>query len=444
MQQRRTMQSLIVRISLVSCVLVGFLGGVTPAVAQVLPPMRDPSPGSTLTTSTVTFTGGHAGQAGESHWLSVETSPHAADIFHGALGPGHTATVSGLPTSGTLYVRYWTYTPRVGWSAQARVAGWGNQAHTYTMDVGGGGGAGGNHTLRWAQRLDSTNGSTVMGEEGCNSDRFTCIFDGAAVLDNETGLVWELVPSSSARTWVDAISYCATLVQGGRKGWSLPMREQLASLVDPNNSEPALPTGHPFFNVQSASYWSATTTANFPANAWNVLFSNGLVNDSNRGSFHRVWCVRGGPSFDGNTHVAKLVEQLLTNVEKQEAARIAVLPLHDAFHQENKPLGNYLTEKLTNTLYQTGSVRVIERSQLNEVIEEAHLSLSGGFDDASVQRIGKLLGVDAVVVGSYVHLGAGFVEVNSRMVNAETGEIIGVGTVNIPSALVKPLLSLLD
>ena len=140
MQQRRTMQSLIVRISLVSCVLVGFLGGVTPAVAQVLPPMTDPSPGSTLTTSTVTFTGGHAGQAGESHWLSVETSPNAADIFHGALGPGHTATVSGLPTSGTLYVRYWTYTPRVGWGNQAQVAGWGNQAHTYTMDVGGGGG----------------------------------------------------------------------------------------------------------------------------------------------------------------------------------------------------------------------------------------------------------------------------------------------------------------
>jgi len=174
MQQRRTMQSLIVRISLVSCVLVGFLGGVTPAVAQVLPPMRDPSPGSTLTTSTVTFTGGHAGQAGESHWLSVETSPNAADIFHGALGPGHTATVSGLPTSGTLYVRYWTYTPRVGWSPQARVAGWGNQAHTYTMDVGGGGG-GGNHTLRWDKTLDATNGDA----QGCDSDRFKCVLGGA-------------------------------------------------------------------------------------------------------------------------------------------------------------------------------------------------------------------------------------------------------------------------
>jgi TolB-like protein len=138
--------------------------------------------------------------------------------------------------------------------------------------------------------------------------------------------------------------------------------------------------------------------------------------------------------------MAKLAEQLLTNVEEHGISRIAVLPLHDAFHQENKPLGNYLTEKLTIALYQIGSVRVIERSQLNQVIEEAHLSLSGRFDDDSVQRIGKLLGADAVVVGSYMHLGNGLVEVNSRIVNVETGEILGVGTVNISSAVLTPFL----
>jgi len=168
---------MILRMFLGSCLLVGLLGGVTSAIAQVLPPMRDPSPGSTLTTSTVTFTGGHAGQAGESHWLSVETSPNVADIFYGTLGTGHTATVSGLPTSGTLYVRYWTYTSVVGWGNQAQVAGWGFQSHTYTMDVGGGGGGGGdgNHTLRWDKTLDATNGDA----QGCDSNRFKCVLDGA-------------------------------------------------------------------------------------------------------------------------------------------------------------------------------------------------------------------------------------------------------------------------
>jgi hypothetical protein len=40
-------------------------------MAQVVPPIITPSPGSTLTTTTVTFTGGHASQPGEEHWLSV-------------------------------------------------------------------------------------------------------------------------------------------------------------------------------------------------------------------------------------------------------------------------------------------------------------------------------------------------------------------------------------
>ena len=41
---------------------------------------------------------------------------------------------------------------------------------------------------------------------------------------------------------------------GGTKGWRLPSVAELASLVDPANSNPALPTGHPFSNVQSPFY----------------------------------------------------------------------------------------------------------------------------------------------------------------------------------------------
>ena len=65
-----TPHDLIERIALVSCVLVGFLVSGSPSMAQVVPPIITPSPGSTLTT-TVTFTGGHASQPGEEHWLSV-------------------------------------------------------------------------------------------------------------------------------------------------------------------------------------------------------------------------------------------------------------------------------------------------------------------------------------------------------------------------------------
>lgn len=66
-----TLHDLIIRIALVSCVLVGFLVSGSPSIAHVLPPIIDPTPGSTLTSATVTFTGGHASQPGEEYWLFV-------------------------------------------------------------------------------------------------------------------------------------------------------------------------------------------------------------------------------------------------------------------------------------------------------------------------------------------------------------------------------------
>ena len=150
-------------------------------------------------------------------------------------------------------------------------------------------------TQNWDKQLDATNGDG----NGCNSDRFTCLFGDTVVRDNETGLVWDRDPDTGTRSWTGDIGHCAQREVGGRKGWSLPMREQLASLVDDDNNDPALPTDHPFLSVQSANYWSASTDATNPADAWLVNFGNGGVFDSNKFNNRPAWCVRGGQTYDG-------------------------------------------------------------------------------------------------------------------------------------------------
>jgi hypothetical protein len=133
---------------------------------------------------------------------------------------------------------------------------------------------------------------------------------GAAVMDRESGLVWEQSPSTSTFPWSrssgiaapPAAIHCNELNVGNRKGWRLPTIQELASLVDgdpANASTPRLPPGHPFGNVQSNVYWSATTAASLSNSAWVVDFTNGVVTeDGGKNGAIWVWCVRGGPGGD--------------------------------------------------------------------------------------------------------------------------------------------------
>ena len=125
-------------------------------------------------------------------------------------------------------------------------------------------------------------------------------FNNDAVRDNNTGLVWEKSPQTATATWNGARFTCINKNVGGQKGWRLPSIPDLTSLIDPSVAPPGptLPSNHPFKNVQSAGYWSATTSAEDSSDAWFVYFGIGFVdNDSKTFSGH-AWCVRGGMHAD--------------------------------------------------------------------------------------------------------------------------------------------------
>jgi len=117
-----------------------------------------------------------------------------------------------------------------------------------------------------------------------------------AVLDVETGLVWEQSPSTSQFTWPNAQSHCNLLTVGNRRGWRLPTIQELASVQDPSqSSNPILPAGHPFVGVQPVTYWSATTWAVDPTFAWDLSFAvGGNANFFVKTFSLSAWCVRGG------------------------------------------------------------------------------------------------------------------------------------------------------
>ena len=153
----------------------------------------------------------------------------------------------------------------------------------------------------WDQNLFANDGP-----DPCHSSRFTCVLatnitpEGAAVRDNETGLVWERSPLMSTHDWFQAKIQCMARTTGGRKGWRLPSVHELNGIVNPFNptSTADLPTGHPFNDVQRFSYWSATLQVGNSSVAWSVSFFDGDVDGVVQTGPLLVWCVRGAMNAD--------------------------------------------------------------------------------------------------------------------------------------------------
>jgi hypothetical protein len=100
--------------------------------------------------------------------------------------------------------------------------------------------------------------------------------------------------------WDAAIVQSFAKAIAGRKGWRLPAMEEVLSLVDPSNSNPTLPTGHPFQGIKTDDYyWSSTLgmTA-LPTYAWGYNFGNADTSNVLKSGAEYVWLVRGGFGHD--------------------------------------------------------------------------------------------------------------------------------------------------
>lgn len=167
----------------------------------------------------------------------------------------------------------------------------------------------------WSKNLPADDGDPVT---GCGSSRFECVLedvdgDGVpdAVLDKETGLVWERSPDNIlSRSWEEAVNYCHVKSVGTRHGWRLPAIEELTSLLDNiAPGESGLPIGHPFIvsfiapSLNPSRYWSNTTVALFTQTYAHELYFINQQTSLTTGlkaniSDHYAWCVRGRQVYD--------------------------------------------------------------------------------------------------------------------------------------------------
>jgi hypothetical protein len=134
--------------------------------------------------------------------------------------------------------------------------------------------------------------------------RFTDNGNGT-VTDNLTGLIWlKTANCFSLQTWANALSAANTLNSGecgltdgsAERAWRLPNVREMQSLIDYSRYNFALPSGHPFTNVENAFYWTSTALPGSSAIVWTMYLVDGGIDPVQNvpTNFYRVWPVRGG------------------------------------------------------------------------------------------------------------------------------------------------------
>jgi len=126
-----------------------------------------------------------------------------------------------------------------------------------------------------------------------------------------------------------------------------------------------------------------------------------------------------------------------------EQRRIAaVMPFsYTAAQKEFAPHANGLADALAGALLRTGRLRLVERARVDAVLSEAQLAQTGAIDSATAAKIGRQLGAQALVIGSLSSISVreegrsvkfaektdrwAEVELEARIVDAETGELLG-------------------
>ena len=68
-------------------------------------------------------------------------------------------------------------------------------------------------------------------------------------------------------------------------------------------------------------------------------------------------------------------------------------------------MGKGISDLLVQKLVQDGKYSVIERNALDKILAEQNFSNSDRADSATAAKIGKILGIDCIIIGSITQFG---------------------------------------
>ncbi|MFH1714932.1 MAG: FlgO family outer membrane protein [Elusimicrobiota bacterium] len=131
---------------------------------------------------------------------------------------------------------------------------------------------------------------------------------------------------------------------------------------------------------------------------------------------------KGDPYLDMAKEFSAMASELTNR-------KIAIVPFSFI---DNRPdvdgAGSILSERLTNRIVKLKQFKLVDRQNLEKVLQEQKLQASGLIDSETAKSLGKILGVDAIITGTMMNISLNRLEVNAKLIKTETAEILAVSS----------------
>jgi TolB-like protein len=92
-------------------------------------------------------------------------------------------------------------------------------------------------------------------------------------------------------------------------------------------------------------------------------------------------------------------------------------------HETYDALGRGLAAMTLTELSANPAIRVVERAQLQHILQEQNLGHEGRVDEATLSRIGRIVGARYMVTGTLIDV-RGNLRIDTRIFNSETSEVV--------------------
>ncbi|MEA1985994.1 MAG: VWA domain-containing protein [Candidatus Marinimicrobia bacterium] len=142
---------------------------------------------------------------------------------------------------------------------------------------------------------------------------------------------------------------------------------------------------------------------------------------------------------ESNETLSKLFEKAISQLWDYSTINIsgkvatAVIPI--AGVEEDPKQAEYFTEQLTFSLKQQKSFVLVRKDDLQNILDEVAIQLSGMVDEKAITKAGKLLGAKLLITGKLYKKSSGKYELFLKLLRVETGEILSVTKLVIDNEL---------